>query len=265
MLFISTHAPRAGSDGYIMTSQIYPHIFQPTLPVRGATRIIPKCKRATINFNPRSPCGERQARTCTVRCSSWISTHAPRAGSDRVGDMVTGRVSQFQPTLPVRGATWRASMAFLMDSDFNPRSPCGERRALMWRMKTIMRISTHAPRAGSDLQALQTVWRHKNFNPRSPCGERLYGFPHHAHRSVISTHAPRAGSDAACSSRASSSLNFNPRSPCGERPGRAPSTVSSPDFNPRSPCGERRRGTISDTAEDFNFNPRSPCGERRKP
>ena len=108
LLFISTHAPRAGSDGYIMTSQIYPHIFQPTLPVRGATRIIPKCKRATINFNPRSPCGERQARTCTVRCSSWISTHAPRTGSDRVGDMVTGRVSQFQPTLPVRGATYIA-------------------------------------------------------------------------------------------------------------------------------------------------------------
>ena len=127
-----------------------------------------------------------------------------------------------------------------MSSDFNPRSPCGER--------------PH-----------QTGFRryHTDFNPRSPCGERRQrdtrlmvtpefqstlpvwgatwqkssGSWHHP----ISIHAPRVGSDRACLRGCGVCLDFNPRSPCGER--LIPVTTMSaarPYFNPRSPCGERR-------------------------
>ena len=39
--------------------------------------------------------------------------------------------------------------------NFNPRSPCGERRADLTRTFNDLEISIHAPRAGSDLQYLQ--------------------------------------------------------------------------------------------------------------
>ena len=38
-----------------------------------------------------------------------ISIHAPRAGSDRYDMATSAAATQFQSTLPVRGATWRTS------------------------------------------------------------------------------------------------------------------------------------------------------------
>ena len=78
---ISTHAPRAGSDA--ARSGVY-------------------C--AIVNFNPRSPCGERLGLEQGLPRHEQISTHAPRAGSD----------------CPV-------TKALTISLDFNPRSPCGER------------------------------------------------------------------------------------------------------------------------------------------
>ena len=85
-------------------------IFQPTLPVRGATRDRTDNKR---NIN--------------------ISTHAPRAGSDLMLCKMHRSYRAFQPTLPVRGATHDAA-----------------------RNLRRHRISTHAPRAGSDQEV--TPW-----------------------------------------------------------------------------------------------------------
>ena len=102
---ISIHAPRAGSD------QIY---F--SLPLR------------KLNFNPRSPCGERLFCILFVLCiisfqstlpvrgatakkyargqQHIISIHAPRAGSDSKAAGVIAVPGIFQSTLPVRGATF---------------------------------------------------------------------------------------------------------------------------------------------------------------
>ena len=57
---ISIHAPRVGSDSFP--------------PASGA---------GTPNFNPRSPCGERQPPMQLRAGSVQISIHAPRVGSDR--------------------------------------------------------------------------------------------------------------------------------------------------------------------------------------
>ena len=107
ILKISIHAPRVGSD-----------------TVSG------DMETATWDFNPRSPCGERRAQL--------------QAAYD------SGR---FQSTLPVWGATLSISSGEFYDmisihaprvgsddtknkrpkgrKDFNPRSPCGERRKYM--------------------------------------------------------------------------------------------------------------------------------------
>ena len=126
--------------------------FQPTLPARGATRT-----------------------AVTRSCSGTsISTHAPRTGSDDTCWMDANTALEFQPTLPARGATLlqrrdalrraisthaprTGSDAALSEKmhknprNFNPRSPHGERRAVL-RTASIV---------------------HRHFNPRSPHGERL--------------------------------------------------------------------------------------------
>ena len=56
-----------------------------------------------------------------------ISIHAPRAGSDSWMYLAFATYRRFQSTLPVRGATKLLMMIDIKKSDFNPRSPCGER------------------------------------------------------------------------------------------------------------------------------------------
>ena len=103
-------------------------IFQSTLPLRGATKInrdvfrniyisihaplagsdfIMICGTCSISvdFNPRSPCGERHNRSRHFRTNI-----------------------KFQSTLPLRGATQSLRLTRATLINFNPRSPCGERQ-----------------------------------------------------------------------------------------------------------------------------------------
>ena len=126
-----------------------PKEFQSTLPVRGATPLLfrlcllpiisihapragsDSCREIVasdfFHFNPRSPCGERRS-----KCNLIFNP------------------SQFQSTLPVRGATNAISKASSSLIYFNPRSPCGERRNHLLSFQSWLHISIHAPRAGSD-------------------------------------------------------------------------------------------------------------------
>ena len=104
---------------------------------------------------------------------SWISIHAPRVGSDRLPQ------------------TWHCPT-----TDFNPRSPCGERLQAPEIIRRTLYISIHAPRVGSDatptsIKSIPQTY----FNPRSPCGERLDGHGSIHVKALISIHAPRVGSD----------------------------------------------------------------------
>ena len=58
--------------------------------------------------------------------------------------------------------------------NFNPRSPCGERRYEEGKDGVSMDISIHAPRVGSDLNQTAAPSTDFYFNPRSPCGERRH-------------------------------------------------------------------------------------------
>ena len=167
-----------------------------------------------------------------------ISIHAPRAGSDRCLRNGAQRCAGFQSTLPVRGATRRLVCTASGQRDFNPRSPCGERRPTRAEVSAIQRISIHAPRAGSDVTCSPRPMILSYFNPRSPCGERRLCF---------------RSSPIPC-------FDFNPRSPCGERPDILFSGFDDREnFNPRSPCGERPSlwVGISDPAEISIHAPRA--------
>ena len=125
-----------------------------------------------------------------------ISIHAPRVGSD-------------PDNLPLRQRR----------QDFNPRSPCGERRVYFNNSKQKWdAISIHAPRVGSDDNG---DYDDKNND--------------------ISIHAPRVGSDFSPSIYSGKINRFQSTLPVwGATPVTALQTFLIFYFNPRSPCGERR-------------------------
>ena len=147
-----------------------------------------------------------------------ISIHAPRAGSDLQVLQVFGDVR-----------------------DFNPCSPCGERRELHDVLARAREFQSMLPVRGATLL------------PR-----RLPVLL------LISIHAPRAGSDTGVLAPGRKERHFNPCSPCGERQRPAADPGDPQDFNPCSPCGERPVWWRSTLKMRRNFNPCSPCGERRQ-
>ena len=157
------------------------NIFQPTLPARGATQAAaPRPSRPSISTHaPRT--GSDKRLVALILLDGIISTHAPRTGSDMYDAIKAYPGKVFQPTLPARGATCRLIGTRPNTSNFNPRSPHGERRRFSSLSLSPMYISTHAPRTGSDRR-----------RPRVPLGTQ------------ISTHAPRTGSDAVPPTRARS-------------------------------------------------------------
>ena len=190
-------------------------LFQPTLPLRGATgRKIANVRHRWVSthaplagsdtwgasptasrssFNPRSPCGERRY-LMPPEVGGIVSTHAPLAGSD-LCKKVTRRI--------ING--------------FNPRSPCGERH---------LAADVLAPAVG--------------FQPTLPLRGATASAWSVQHRRTVSTHAPLAGSDAHDAAGCACAALFQPTlplrgatCPMRQRP------RSRRCFNPRSPCGER--------------------------
>ncbi len=146
-------------------------IFQSTLPARGATYGHSGRANTSLDFNPRSPHGERP--------SAVISQ---------------ARDNRFQSTLPARGATTLVDRYVIGTGDFNPRSPHGERHDALTgniireRFQSTLpargATGTGAPNSRSFLfqstlparGATQSATRREGaevyFNPRSPHGER---------------------------------------------------------------------------------------------
>ena len=146
---ISIHAPRVGSDDPFPASTSDRVLISIHAPRVGSDILVPLCAWRIVNFNPRSPCGERPFPAWSLSSNGPISIHAPRVGSDyslivnhffrdisihapRVGsDLLTTFlipwIRTFQSTLPVWGATVGNLFFGICES-----------------------ISIHAPRVGSD-------------------------------------------------------------------------------------------------------------------
>ena len=151
---------------------------------------------ALIDFNPRSPRGERLPGNRWPGTGGTISIHAPRGGSDvrnfvcsvlpllyfnprsprgeRLDEVLPGDTFEiFQSTLPAGGATSRLKSC-------EEASDC---------------ISIHAPRGGSDLpfRAYCLIWNISIHAPRGGSDGAADGVSVYLH--LISIHAPRGGSD----------------------------------------------------------------------
>ena len=208
-------SPRGERPSPVIGSPQWPQ-FQPSLPARGATfrrlRTSHPGHISTLapregsdhgrarryyrrrDFNPRSPRGERPQEIKDEINAYAISPLAPRAGSDRAGRPVSTWSTQFQPSLPARGATkpWRNRKT---GSLFQPSLPA--RGATASRNRKLQKpwdFNPRSPRGERPTFTGGTCFLFY-FNPRSPRGERralgvttdwLVG---------ISTLAPREGSD----------------------------------------------------------------------
>ena len=214
------------------------YVFQSTLPLRGATQIYGKphcvgiisihaplagsdCCRIwqttrCLNFNPRSPCGERPGGHGGGSGAYEISIHAPLAGSDD-GKGLDGPAVEISIHAPLAGSDGKRPAYRASSRNFNPRSPCGERRPPSSPARTLSTFQSTLPLRGATGHVMimgVICW--------------------------ISIHAPLAGSDEGLPRSAPGPYHFNPRSPCGERPYMMGAINQIHDFNPRSPCGERR-------------------------
>ena len=213
---ISTLAPREGSDSPVKISGTASQAFQPSLPARGATwQSLPQ-RRPQTYFNPRSPRGERQSATGQAVERPRISTLAPREGSDIFSSFLGRVFSEFQPSLPARGATGWRNMSPHSWTNFNPRSPRGERHGFIPSAGGANGFQPSLPARGATQRPLCSFdpGRISTLAPREGSDNYLNQMPRLI---TISTLAPREGSDALQIQTFSGPLNFNPRSPRGER------------------------------------------------
>ena len=216
-----------------------------------------------VNFNPRSPCGERQrsyrARAQQARISihallaesdhgrpdsrhvCQISIHALLAESDRCAGKSLTHTVAFQSTLSLRRATQEAwahiSKALRFQSTLSLR-------------RATCRCRNPRPTGG-------------HFNPRSPCGERQAEIHAATLPDDISIHALLAESDLISDASGGVYHDFNPRSPCGERLWVAVIVATVIVFQSTLSLRRATWDQSSSGRVAAYFNPRSPCGERR--
>ena len=151
VVHISIHAPRVGRDGVHGTGKLKSANFNPRAPCGARLMLLsqfytltdisihaPRVGRdrngapappPSRYFNPRAPCGARLYSASGVYSQTMISIHAPRVGRDLAFDISRSSPAIFQSTRPVWGATRVALIQQYGIRNFNPRAPCGARRA----------------------------------------------------------------------------------------------------------------------------------------
>ena len=123
-------------------------------------------------------------------------------------------------------------------------------------------ISTRAPREGSDVRSHQCQLFEVVFLPARPARGATRCCSAIEADWNISTRAPREGSDAGGHSGISVGQNFYPRSPRGERPFPSAPLLWGDIFLPALPARGATFSTAKSRAGSIDFYPRSPRGER---
>ena len=211
--------------------------FQSTLPLRGATAedAVPP-EPTTIFIHAPLTGATRNSRV--MAAGSWISIHAPLTGSDYLSYVSRPASAHFNPRSPYgerRPLLWAPGPGI----PFQSTLPYGERQVIRLAVSEADKFQSTLPLTGSDCNGACREISTFYFNPRSPYGERLLHIADLL-RPIISIHAPLTGSDMADSiNQADQFISIH-----------APLTGSDSDvrrfcltathFNPRSPYGERR-------------------------
>ena len=214
--------------------------FQSTLPVWGATAPFSGIKPCSL-FQSTLPVWGATHLLGRHAVRIGISIHAPRVGSDH-------GYSPFR----------------ILPDNFNPRSPCGERRTEGTPEHPCDPFQSTLPVWGATGPVAGHTPSTSYFNPRSPCGERPVLFRSAKKDDRISIHAPRVGSDVIVKRSEIPRSIFQSTLPVWGATSAFPVLCFPPAyFNPRSPCGERLV-PLTAVCGCTNFNPRSPCGERHE-
>ena len=145
---ISIHAPRTGSDVQASGARIVRNI-SIHAPRTGSDTDATPSLTSPCNFNPRSPHGERPSHVPNKNVRHRFQSTLPARGATYILQDIVD-VSQISIHAPRTGSDPAASPLHRLPSNFNPRSPHGERHYGFQR---------HGERC-------------RNFNPRSPHGER---------------------------------------------------------------------------------------------
>ena len=147
---ISTHAPHAGSDQEQVRGVSKLPYFNPRSPCGERPRQSNLCT-SHATFQPTLPMRGATKATKNVKITKTFQPTLPMRGATSFFS-VTVRALQFQPTLPMRGATLSSGYYPSKGWNFNPRSPCGERltdsviteHLLIFQPTLPMRGATHA-------------------------------------------------------------------------------------------------------------------------
>ena len=198
----------------------------------------------TIDFYPRSPCGERQRYRMTLgdkvpflstfplRGTSChllvltslrvvISIHVPLAGNVSATPRNPSRLLTFLSTFPLRGTSVPSRAPMPTSLSFLSTFPLRGTSSKVCASCCTSLISIHVPLAGHVCWAWATSSGTRDFYPRSPCGERRLRAARRGEKDhrFLSTF-PLRGTSLGASVWANPAVgHFYPRSPCGERPG----------------------------------------------
>ena len=193
-----------------------PGAFQPTRPLRGATK---KLKGDSDDGN--------------------ISTHAPLAGRDEKAERRQRRWKHFNPRAPC-GARREVKNEKIRERYFNPRAPCGARLPRLQLCRRAGQISTHAPLAGHDDRSVGVLLGVVVFQPTRPLRGTTFSRSGLYRETAISTHAPLAGHDSS-EARLCRPSRISTHAPLAGHDWRPDSSATEfrNNFNPRAPCGAR--------------------------
>ena len=178
-----------------------------------------KAKSAALFISIHAPrTGSDSIGQLSTRVNSAISIHAPRTGSDVLLLIANARTGTFQSTLPARGATTSSPASCCRRCHFNPRSPHGERLFINSRKSFASGFQSTLPARGATKHRLS-----------------------YDSQGYISIHAPRTGSDGYRRAWRRRVQAFQSTLPArGATPRQRLHCPRGTDFNPRSPHGERR-------------------------
>ena len=258
---ISIHALLAESDVRPTGRPAYHTGFLSTLSLRRATASVFLIGSRSQFLSTLSL---RRATRTGLTCGDGrnISIHALLAESDKLVNVHNNPTTKFLSTLSLRRATRLKPRQTRTDTNFYPRSPCGERPQMSASSLPSISISIHALLAESDgPQNHQGAFRH-HFYPRSPCGERQPRQTRHCKKlrflSTLSLRRATVG----CCPHSPLVRHFYPRSPCGERLCIPRSAAPWQEISIHALLAESDQSHSRKTGRLRHFYPRSPCGER---
>ena len=146
--YISIHAPRGGSDLDLGPFQTVLRYFNPRSPW-GERPMLLSGRNISVIFQSTLPVGGATLRLATKLQTYYISIHAPRGGSDTYNAVTVIINGNFNPRSPW-GERLFSPSTFGPMLLFQSTLPVGGATANIGEQPVYKFISIHAPRGGSD-------------------------------------------------------------------------------------------------------------------